>query len=187
MRSVVVVLPASMCAMMPMLRTLFRSVSTSFCATEVSLFRLLGCCCRHARRPARWMSPLGGSGHRRRLSPAVVSEGPVRLGHFVGVFPSLDGGTQAIAGVENLIGQTLDHCLFTPLLGEADQPTQGQRHRPIRPNLDRNLIGGATDPAATHLERRLDVVQSALEGDDRIGAGLVTGLLERTINNAFGQ
>src|SRR5437763_391920 len=45
MRSVVVVLPASMCAMMPMLRTLVRSVSTSFCATEVfPLFRLLGCC-----------------------------------------------------------------------------------------------------------------------------------------------
>src|SRR6218665_2929732 len=34
MRSVVVVLPASMCAMMPILRTLFRSSSTS-CATGV--------------------------------------------------------------------------------------------------------------------------------------------------------
>ncbi|SLH77803.1 Uncharacterised protein [Mycobacteroides abscessus subsp. abscessus] len=34
MRSVVVVLPASMWAMMPMLRTFFRSVSTS-CATEI--------------------------------------------------------------------------------------------------------------------------------------------------------
>jgi hypothetical protein len=35
-------LPASMCAMMPMLRTLVRSVSTS-CATAVfPLFRLLG-------------------------------------------------------------------------------------------------------------------------------------------------
>jgi hypothetical protein len=38
MRSVVVVLPASMWAMMPMLRTLLRSVSTS-CAT-VSPFRM---------------------------------------------------------------------------------------------------------------------------------------------------
>ncbi|COW22930.1 Uncharacterised protein [Mycobacterium tuberculosis] len=45
MRSVVVVLPASMCAMMPKLRTLLRSVSTSFCATEVfPLFRLLVSC-----------------------------------------------------------------------------------------------------------------------------------------------
>src|SRR4051794_38156126 len=117
MRSVVVVLPASMCAMMPMLRTLFRSVSTSFCATEVSLFRLLGCCCRHARRPARLDVAAGAApGIAGVLSPGVVSEGPVRLGHFVGVSPSLDGAPQAFAGVENLIGQTLDLCLFPPLL-----------------------------------------------------------------------
>ena len=54
-------------------------------------------------------------------------------------------------------------------------------------NLDRNLVGGATDAAAAHLEGGLDVVESALEGDHGIGARLVAGLFERTINNAFGQ
>src|ERR1700730_11979049 len=99
MRSVVVVLPASMCAMMPMLRTLVRSVSTS-CATAVfPLFRLLGCCCRYAL----------GLHCPGRFSPAVVREGPVRLGHLVRVLTPFDGGTQAIARVEDLVGETLDH------------------------------------------------------------------------------
>ena len=119
--------------------------------------------------------------------PAVVREGPVRLGHLVGVLASLDGGTQAIAGVEDLVRQTLDHGLLAARLREADQPAQCQRGRPLGTHLDGNLVGGATDAAAAHLEGGLDVVESALQGDDRIGAGLVTGLLERTINNALGQ
>ena len=48
-------------------------------------------------------------------SPAVVREGPVRLGHLVGVLASLDGGTQAIAGVEELVGEPLDHGLLAAL------------------------------------------------------------------------
>src|SRR5882757_1430957 len=177
MRSVVVVLPASMCAMMPMLRTLVRSVSTSCATARFPLFRLLGCCCLHPR--AATPPPAE--------SPAVVREGPVRLGHLVGVLTSLDGGTQAIAGVEDLVRQTLDHGLLTTRLREADQPAQCQRGRPLGTHLDGNLVGRATDAAAAHLEGGLDVVESALQGDHRIGAGLVTGLLERTINNALSQ
>src|SRR6476620_3118144 len=171
MRSVVVVLPASMCAMMPMLRTFVRSVSTSCATAKFPLFRLLVRCVRYARRPA--------SAHIAGVqSPAVVREGPVRLGHFVGVLASLDGGTKAIACVKDLVGEPLDHGLLAAGLGEADQPAQCQRGGALGTDLDRHLVGGATDTAAAHFECRLDVVQSALEGDDRIGAGLVAGLLE---------
>src|SRR6478672_5246257 len=178
MRSVVVVLPASMCAMMPMLRTFVRSVSTSCATAKFPLFRLLGCCCRYARRPLY---------RQASVSPAVVREGPVRLGHLVGVLASLDGGTQAIARVEQLVRETLDHRLLSALLREGHQPTQGQRGRPLRADLDGNLVGGTTDPAATHLEGGLHVVEGALEGDNRIGTSLLPGLFERTIDNAFGQ
>src|SRR5215213_4981286 len=104
MRSVVVVLPASMCAMMPMLRTLVRSVRTSFCATEVFSFAYLLDVVIAPRL------------YRRRLSPAVVREGAVRLGHLVCVLTPLDGGTQAIAGVEDLVRQAFDHGLLAASL-----------------------------------------------------------------------
>src|SRR6478736_2485294 len=175
MRSVVVVLPASMCAMMPMLRTFVRSVSTSCATAKFPLFRLLGCCCRYARATVPMSRPAAPA-RPARWSPAVVREGPVRLGHLVGVLASLDGGTQAIAGVEKLVRETLDHRLLSALLREGHQPTQGQRGRPLRADLDGNLVGGAADAAATHLKGGLDVVEGALEGDNRIGTSLLPGL-----------
>src|SRR6478609_5676862 len=119
MRSVVVVLPASMCAMMPMLRTLFRSVSTSCATAVIPLFRLLQSSGVGLRPGDRAV----GTG---RQSPAVVREGPVRLGHLVGVLTPLDGGAQAVAGVEDLVGQPLDHGLLAALPREAHQPAQRQ-------------------------------------------------------------
>src|SRR5437588_12643092 len=158
MRSVVVVLPASMCAMIPMLRTLVRSVSTSFCATEVfPLFRLLGYF-------AVSLDPAPSPG----VSPAIVRERAVCLGHLVGVLAPLHGGTQAIAGIQDLVRQALDHGLLTTLLGEADQPAQCQRDRALRTHLDRHLVGGATDTAATHLEGGFHVVHCALQRDHRV-------------------
>src|SRR5690606_20633635 len=99
MRSVVVVLPASMCAMMPMLRTFLRSVSTS-CAT--------GC----------FLTP-GVPG-----LPAVVREGAVGLGHLVRVLAALDRGAEAVRGVQDLVLQALGHRLLTTTLGVADEPAQ---------------------------------------------------------------
>src|SRR5690606_14179663 len=46
--------------------------------------------------------------HERRaggLSPAVVREGPVGFGHLVGVLAALHRGAEAVAGVEQLVGQ----------------------------------------------------------------------------------
>src|SRR6478736_6421427 len=98
MRSVVVVLPASMCAMMPMLRTLFRSVSTS-CATGLFPAR---CSCRPLRdqcylccQPAlEEPTHSGNAGAAQYVppgvdSPAVVRERLVGFGHLVSVLATL--------------------------------------------------------------------------------------------------
>src|SRR5450756_988233 len=77
-----------MCAMMPMLRTLLRSVSTSSATCEALLLR-------------------SGGAVRRLVSPAVVRERPVRLGHLVHVLATLDRGTEAVARVEELVHQAL--------------------------------------------------------------------------------
>src|SRR6476469_6788767 len=104
MRSVAVVLPASMCAMMPMLRTFLRSVRTS-CATCVLSSRRSRWCGAVRRRGAHRCPGAGRRDVRPapgRWSPAVVGEGPVGLGHLVHVLATLDRGTQAVGGVEDL-------------------------------------------------------------------------------------
>src|SRR5690606_4616006 len=118
MRSVVVVLPASMCAMMPMLRTLLRSVSTS-CATGFLTVE-----------DERLGEPVEigsiSTGPIRCLLPAVVSEGLVRLGHLVGVLAALDRGTETVRRVEDLVGETLGHRLLAARLRVAREPAQGE-------------------------------------------------------------
>src|SRR5215218_7870632 len=96
MRSVVVVLPASICAMMPMLRSLARVASTA--ATVFPSLGDLPPCLRRRGRQSRL--------------PAVVREGLVRLGHLVRVLTPLHGGAQTVARVEQLVHQPLDHGLL---------------------------------------------------------------------------
>src|SRR3712207_4045211 len=109
MRSVVVVLPASMCAMIPMLRVLARAAWVSAISTPRSLVP-----------PGPGVArPAGGV-----LSPAVVREGLVRLGHLVRVLAPLHGGTEAVARVEQLVHQALGHRLLAAGAAVLDQPAQ---------------------------------------------------------------
>src|SRR5205085_1324468 len=144
MRSVVVVLPASMCAMIPMLRVLASSALLAMIPSRL--------CC-------------GPSAKRGWCLPAVVGEGAVRLGHLVGVLATLHSGTEAVAGVEDLVHEAVGHRCLATGARIADEPAQGERGAAARLDLDGDLVGGATDAAALHLEARLDVVERALEGD----------------------
>src|SRR5450759_4392069 len=90
--------------------------------------------------------------------PAVVREGLVRLGHLVRVFAALHSGTEAVARVQDLVHQALGHRLLTTLTGVAHHPAQSQRGRPTTLDLDRDLVGRATNTAALELKGRLDVV-----------------------------
>src|SRR5690606_31570540 len=124
-------LPASMCAMMPKLRTLLRSVSTS-CATGFPI-----CGVRWSSSgPAGRVPRPGGSRHAaaRLLDqrgvdclPAVVREGLVGLRHLVSVLATLDRGAEAVARVEDLVGEAVGHRLLTTGLGVAGEPAQRER------------------------------------------------------------
>src|SRR3712207_9392673 len=100
MRSVVVVLPASMCAMIPMLRVLRSWASLLAIASPLSSGPRAG----SGGGPG--VPQAAGAGGR--TSPAVVREGLVRLGHLVRVLAPLDGSTQTVARVEQLVHQALD-------------------------------------------------------------------------------
>src|SRR6185503_2933652 len=138
MRSVVVVLPASMWAMIPMFRVrasgysrmtrgllpppVRLTVSRAACATFTSL--------------AAVATPL----------PPVVGERLVRFRHLVHVLASLDRRSLARRRVQQLRRQAVGHGVLAPLPGVVDQPPQGQRGASVGPNLHRNLIGGPADP-----------------------------------------
>src|SRR5208337_1625148 len=101
MRSVVVVFPASMWAMMPMFLqrsngTVLGTAYNSFWGSEKSVV-------------SRWslvvsfsLQALGSK--LAALSPPVMRERLVRFRHSVHVFFFLDGGAFAVRGIEQLIG-----------------------------------------------------------------------------------
>src|ERR1043165_1753634 len=155
-----------MWAMIPMLRTLARSGSTS-----------------RATRIFPCLAELSGLAR----SPAVVGEGLVGLSHLVRVLTALDARPEAVARVEQLVHDALDHGLLTTAAGVADQPAQREGGAATGLDLDRHLVGGTTDTARLDLDRRLHVVESALERDHRVGAGLLTGALERAVDDLLGD
>src|SRR5918999_5485186 len=122
MRSVVVVLPASMCAMIPMLRT--RSSAMRVAVVLIAA----------------------------RLLPAVVREGLVRLRHPVDVVLLLERAALAVDRVHQLGRQLLVQALLAALARELDEPADGERARTALRHLDGHLVVGAADAAGAHLE-----------------------------------
>src|SRR4051794_28601794 len=84
--------------------------------------------------------------------PAVMREGLVGLGHLVGVLAPFDGGAEAVARVEQLVGQPLGHRLLAALPGVHDQPAQRERRAAAGLDLHGHLVRRTTDSAALHLE-----------------------------------
>src|SRR5919204_5656760 len=151
MRSVVVVLPASMWAMMPMLRVF----SSEYCrSTSSSAFCLL-----YTRRGGPVSAPLFVG----LPLPAIVRERLVGLGHLVRVFALLHGRAAIVGGVEQLGCELLGHAALGAPSRGTDHPAHGQRRAAIGPHLHRHLVRRAADAARLHLDRRLDVVDGRLE------------------------
>src|SRR5579863_782363 len=102
MRSVVVVLPASMWAIMPMF--LHRSNGTVLdTAFFLSSFRSS---CSLATEPVKSVSLVLFE------LPPIMREGLVGLGHAVNVFLLLYSGAFAVCGVQQFIAQLVDHAFF---------------------------------------------------------------------------
>src|ERR1700682_636693 len=110
-RSVVGVLPASICAMIPMFRTLSIATGRSciFSATLISL-----------------------------LVPEV-GESLVAFRHPVGFLFTLDGSASVLGGVKELERELLRHAFPATLPSETDDPAAGERQATLRPDLDRHL------------------------------------------------
>src|SRR6476660_8300441 len=150
MRSVVVVLHASICAMIPMLRTLSRAFVATVASSSSQLQKGGVLLARVVRVQHQYSAEQGCDIPARRCSglPAIVREGLVRLGHLVRVLAPLDGGTEAVARVEQLVHEALGHRLLATGPAVLDQPAETERGAARRANLDRDLVGRTTDAAA---------------------------------------
>src|SRR6059058_3911223 len=104
MRSVVVVLPASMCAEIPMFR--YRSMGVLRAMMCLSL-QWAQARSRRARTFRIW----------GRFLEAEVAEGLVRLGHAVHFVALLHRAATAFRGFHQFVGQAHGHRLLAALLG----------------------------------------------------------------------
>src|SRR5579859_3976026 len=98
-----------------------------------------------------------------RELPAIVSESLVGLSHAVHVFLLLHRRTTAVGGIEQLIGQLVDHALFATGAPVSDEPANGQRGAALGSHFDRHLVVGAADAAGLHFQKRLAVLDGLLE------------------------
>src|SRR5215218_8807581 len=105
-----------------------------------------------------------------------MREGFIGLRHAVDVVLPLPGAALLLIGVEDLAGETLGHRVLAAGAGELDEPADRQGTGATGGNLDRHLVGGATDTAGADLEYRgqsfdcrlqdLDCVFAAALADD---------------------
>src|SRR2546425_5374157 len=158
MRSVVVVLPASMWATIPMFRILS---SDTACVM-----------------PSPCESTL----------PPVMRKRLVRFSHAVRILALLHGPALPGGGIEDLGDQLVHHrpLVFSrPRI--LDQPAQSEREPPLRPHFDRHLICRPTHAPGPDLEHRHDVVQRLVQNLDRILAGALLDLVESRVHDVLGQ
>src|ERR1700743_3005586 len=167
MRSVVVVLPASICAEIPMFRYRSIGVARATVVTKRSFDK----------------------GWQKRL-PAVVSEGLVSLSHAVRVFAFADGGTTVLRGVHQLVSKAERHGLLAAVTSSLDDPTHSQCLAASGANFNGYLGGGTTDAARLHPDDRPYVVPRNRQHLDGIGtllARLPTDTVESAVNDALGS
>src|SRR5262245_34141219 len=119
--------------------------------------------------------------------PLEVAEGPVGLGHLVGVLASLHRRAEAVHRVDELGGELLAHALAAALAGGLDEPAHAERQPAIAPDLHRDLVGRATDAPRLHLDDRGRVAQRRLEHLEARALGLEFGARQRLAQDPVGQ
>src|SRR5438552_15499244 len=130
MRSVVVVLPASMWAMIPM----FRVRPSGYSRMTRGLPAPVGA------RPAVSFAACAMSSFLAGVAisglPPVMRERPVRLRHLVHVFLPLDRGPGPSRSVHELRAQSLAHAVLATPPGVVDPPPERERPSAVCPDLD---------------------------------------------------
>src|ERR1035438_3232484 len=159
MRSVVVVLPASMCAAIPMLRVPSSGKGRfgEFCAEVFALS--VTTVMEGAATADMGISP---------ALPAQMGKGAVGLSHLVGVFLLLHHRARVVVGVDDLGSEGVAHGDALPRARGVDDPAYREAFLALKGDLDRDLVGGPADAAALDLEPGAGVLEGAEEEIHRV-------------------
>src|SRR3990172_3933639 len=161
MRSVEVVFPASIWAMIPMLRV-YSSCDLPAMRVSVSI------------NPAA-SAPL----------PTIMGEGLVGLGHAVHVLFPLHGAALPVGGIQQLLGQLVHHAFARPGPRVQQQPADGQGLPSVGIHFHRYLIVGAAHAPRFHFQHRLDVFHGLIEHLQRLVMGLLADLFHGAVKDAL--
>src|ERR1700679_2086113 len=156
MRSVAVVLPASICAMMPILRQRFRGIVRATSILPCGINR------RYSYNNLS-PKPRPKTKTARSALPAIVSKGLVCFRHAVDVFLLLHRSAAAICSIQQFVRELVYHALFTTATTVGDKPANGERGAPLRVHFDRNLVVGAAHTTGLRFEQGLAVLDSLLK------------------------
>jgi hypothetical protein len=104
----------------------------------------------------------------------------------VRIFTLLHRGAAAVGGVEHLGSETLLHRVFRTGARSNDQPADGESLTALGANFDRNLVGGAADPAGANLNRRSDVAQRFVKQLGRRTLRFRRNGFQRAVDNLLG-
>src|SRR3954467_11429826 len=83
--------------------------------------------------------------------PLEMAERLVGVRHLVRVFASLDRCAEAVHRVDEPRAQLVAHALAASLPRGLDEPPNAEREAAIAADLDRDLVGRATDAARLDL------------------------------------
>src|SRR6185503_14570291 len=119
--------------------------------------------------------------------PLEMAEGLVGLRHLVRVFASLDRRAEAVHGVDELGGELLAHALAVALASRLDEPADAERHAAVAPDLDRDLIGRATDAARLDFDDGGGVAHRRLEDLETRPRRLRLGPGQRLAQDPLGE
>src|SRR6185437_8436424 len=169
MRSVAVVFPASICAMIPMFRQRFNG---TWRATFIPSIPLVVSCASPTPTLSLLLFPEPWSLDPGRLPP-VVRERLVRLSHAVHVFLLLHRRAAAIGRVQQFRRELVDHALLAPRPSVAHQPSNRQRRAPLRVHFNRNLVVRAAHAPRLYFQQRLAVLHRLLEQRQSVTAALL--------------
>src|ERR1700694_471668 len=116
-----------------------------------------------------------------------MAEGLIALSHPMSLFLPLHGRADTVAGVKELERELLCHRFPASLPRETDQPAPGERKPALRPDLDRDLVGGAANAAGLDLELWRRVPDRQVEDLEGLLLGLSGGACQGVVDDALGD
>lgn len=115
-----------------------------------------------------------------------MSESLIGVGHPVSFVFFTDGGPAVIGGIEDLVGEFIDHGFFRPFTSELNDPTECESVTALLANFDGDLVSGPTDTTGANFDGGPDVFDGLTEDPDSfIGAGFGLNSGECMVHDAF--